>query len=209
MKFLGKIPVNQVIKILLSFLFMVNVAGSLYGPLFAVFITGSIIGGTLKTVGFAASIGLIVKSIFQVPLARRIDKKKGELDDFIVMLIGAGLGIIYLFGLMLVRTEFALYVLSALDGLGAAFLMAAYYGIFSRHIDKGSEGFEWSLFSAGSLTASGAIGAAIGGILTEAIGFRLTFLVAAGLYIFATVILTFIYPQLDGYRRGRVPPAEA
>ena len=74
MKYLG---VNKVIRFLLIFLFVVNMSEGLFGPLLAVFITENIVGASLTTVGFAIAIYSIVKSIIQLPLAKRIDSKIG------------------------------------------------------------------------------------------------------------------------------------
>lgn len=198
MKYFG---VNKTIRFLLIFLFVVNVSEGLFGPLLAVFITKNIVGASLSTIGFAIAIYSIVKSVAQLPLAKRIDNKIGEKDDFYIMLTGAILGIICTFGYLLIKTPLHFYILSALNGLGGACLMAAYYGIFSHHIDKNSQGFEWSLFSIGGLTVSTAIGGAIGGIYTDIFGFSTTFITAGILNVVATLILLSLYPYLDGIRK--------
>lgn len=205
MKIKTNIFVNRFIQILLLFLFVINVGSGLFAPIFAVFVTKSILGATLKTVGFAVAISAIVKSILQIPIARRIDKKSGERDDFYVMLSGAVLGAIYLFGLIFVRSVSMLYFLSAIDGVAGACLMAAYYSMFSRHADKGAEGFEWSLFSVGGLTISSAIGGAIGGIIADSLGFKSTLFIGGVLYLTSAILLIFLYPLLDGVHRSKNP----
>lgn len=189
--------VNRSIQILLLFLFVVNVSEGLFAPLFAVFITEFIFGATLTTVGFAVAFYAIAKSVVQVPLARRIDRQVGEKDDFYVMMIGAVIGIVYAFTLIFITLPWHLYLLSMISGIGGACLMAAYYGIFARHVDKGHEGFEWSLFSVGGLTISAAIGAAVGGVFTDTFGFTATFLTAGILNTVAAIFLLFLYPYLD------------
>jgi len=203
MNILLKLSVNRVIQILLFFLFIVNVSEGLFSPILAVFVTGSIVGASLKTVGFAVAIFAITKSIIQVPLARRLDKQIGEKDDFYIMLAGAIIGTIYTFGFLLIESSLHLYFLSIIGGIGAACLFAAYYGIFARHIDKGSEGFEWSLYSVGGLTLSLAIGGAIGGIFADAFGFRTLFITAGSLNVLATILLLFLYPYL---KKGFLQP---
>ena len=201
-----QLAVNRAIQILLIFLFIVNVGEGLFFPILAVFITGSIAGATLKTIGFAVAFYAIAKSILQVPLAKRIDKQVGEKDDFYVMMAGSIIGIIYAFGFIFINLQWHLYLLSVIGGIGAACLMAAYYGIFARHVDKGSEGFEWSLFSVGGLTISAAIGGAIGGVFADAFGFKALFATAGILNIIGAVLLLFLYPYLDGFRKKLQPP---
>lgn len=191
-----QLRLNKVVQILLLFLFVTNVSGGLFSPILAVFVTNFILGATLKTVGFAMALFAITKSIIQIPLARRLDKKIGEKDDFYVMLIGAIISIVYVFGFIFIKSQVHLYLLSIIGGIGAAFLLAAYYGIFARHVDRGIEGFEWSLYSAGGLTISIAIGGAIGGILADSFGFKIIFLIAGALSVLATILLLSLYPYL-------------
>jgi len=201
MKYFG---INKIIQYLLFFLFIINVSEGLFGPLLAVFITENIAGASLATVGFAIAIYSIVKSVIQLPLARRMDSEIGEKDDFYVMIIGAIIGIVYTFGYLFIQTPVHFYILSAFGGIGGACLMAAYYAIFSRHTDKKKRGFEWSLFSIGGLTASTAVGTALGGIYTDMFGFITTFITAGILNIVATFILILLYPYLDGVRTRKL-----
>jgi len=196
MKILAQFSINRIIQILLFFLFIVNISEGLFSPLLAVFVTDFIIGATLKTVGFAVAFYAITKSIIQIPLARHLDKQIGEKDDFYTMLAGAIIGTVYTFGFLFINSPLHLYLLSAVGGIGAACLLAAYYGIFARHVDKGSEGFEWSLYSVACLTLSVGIGGAIGGIFADVFGFRLLFVTAGSLNVLATILIVFLYPFL-------------
>lgn len=197
------ISINRVIELLLFFLFILNASGGLFAPLFAVFITGTLVGASLRTAGFAIAIYAIVKSILQIPIARRIDRKSGEKDDFRVMLLGCAIGVVYPLTLMFIKFTWQLYVMEAVCGVGDACLMAAYYTIFAHHVDKGSEGVEWSIFSVFGLTVSTAVGGAIGGIIADAYGFRTTFAVAAILNLIASSLLLMLFPKLDGSRMER------
>ncbi len=197
------ISINRVIELLLFFLFILNASGGLFAPLFAVFITGTLVGASLRTAGFAIAIYAIVKSILQIPIARRIDRKSGEKDDFRVMLLGCAIGVVYPLTLMFIKFTWQLYVMEAVCGVGDACLMAAYYTIFAHHVDKVSEGVEWSIFSVFGLTVSTAVGGAIGGIIADAYGFRTTFAVAAILNLIASSLLLMLFPKLDGSRMER------
>lgn len=189
--------VNRVIQLLLMFLFIVNVGEGFVAPIYAVFVTRSISGATLSTVGFAFALLAIVKSLLQVPIASRIDKHKGERDDLMVMIVGAVLGMLVSLLLVFVSTSWQLYGVSVISGVASACLMASYYALFARHADKGSQGFEWSLFSVWGLTLSAALGGAVGGVIADAVGFRTTFLLAAACYLLATLLLLVLYPLLD------------
>ena len=206
MKIRINITVNRAIQILLVYLFFVVTAESLFAPLLAVFITERIAGATLRTVGFALALYAIAKSAVQVPLARALDNKKGERDDYYTLLAGAGLSVLYPLFLIFISKPWHLYVLEIMSGISAAALMAAYYALFARHIDKGSEGFEWSLFSVGGLTISSAIGAAIGGVMADIFGFTTLFITSGVINIIVFFILFSLYPLLDGARPTALPP---
>ena len=200
------ITVNRAVKILLLYLFFVVVSGGLFATIFAVSVTDFIPGATLKTVGFALGFYAIAKSVLQIPLARFLDKRKGERDDFYALMAGASVAVIYPFALLAISKAWHLYFLEAFVGFGDAALMSAYYSLFARHVDKGAEGFEWSLFSVGGLTISSAIGGAIGGVLGDLFGFRLLFLTSGIINFFVMFILFYIYPLLDGTRPVSLPP---
>lgn len=189
--------INRIIQLLLIFLFIVNVGEGFFAPMYAVFVTKAVAGASLATVGFSFAILAVVKSLLQVPIARRIDQKKGERDDFFVMLTGSILGMLASFLLVFVEEKWQLYGVAVVSGAASACLMAAYYALFARHADKDSQGFEWSLFSVWGLTVSVAIGGAFGGIIADALGFQSTFLLASAFYLFATLLLIVLYPLLD------------
>lgn len=192
--------VNRAIKILLLFLFMVNVGSYLFQPLLAVFVVDFIPGATISVVGFATAFFAITKSSVQLPTAKFLDKNKGERDDFYALIIGASFGTLATFAYLIISQVWHLYAISMLAGVAAAFQMAAYYAIFSHHVDGDKQGFEWSLFSVGGLTLSSALGGALGGMLVEATSFKTTFFVAGIISFASTVLLLALYPLLDGFR---------
>ena len=200
------ITVNRAVQVLLLYLFFVVTSTALFVPIFAVFVTDFVGGATLKTVGFAIGLYAVAKSILQVPLARFLDKRIGERDDFYALVAGAIVAVIYPFALLGVSKVWHLYTLEAFVGFGDAALMAAYYSLFARHVDKGAEGFEWSLFSVGGLTISSAIGGAIGGVLADTFGFRLLFLTSGIINFVVFFVLLYLYPLLDGARPQALPP---
>ena len=193
--------VNRAIQILLLFLFVINFSFGLYVPLMAVFITNFISGATLTTIGLAMAFYAIAKSVVQIPMSRKLDKHPGEKDDFFALITGGTIAVIYPFILFFISASWHLYLLEILIGIGDGALMAAYYAVFSRHTDKGSEGFEWSLFSVGGLTISAALAGAIGGILADTFGIKPLFIISGILNIVAVAVIFSLYPYLDGTRK--------
>ena len=96
-----------------------------------------------------------------------------------------------------------MYTLEVLTGIGDACTMAAYYAIFSHHIDRNSEGFEWSLLSVGGLTISTAVGGVIGGFVSQRFGFSTVFIGAGLLNIIGVLLLVLLYPYIKILRKSR------
>ncbi|GAH48577.1 unnamed protein product, partial [marine sediment metagenome] len=65
---------NPVIKVLTISDFLIISGFGLITPIFAVFVTDTIEGGTLAVVGIAAAIYLLARSIGQIPVGAIIDK---------------------------------------------------------------------------------------------------------------------------------------
>ncbi len=193
---------NQVILLIVIADFVLITAFGFLPPIFAVFVTQQVVGGSVAVVGFAATIYWTTKSILQLFVARFIDKNHGEIDDFYFMIAGGFLNSALIALYFFAQEAWHVYFLQFFIGIGDAMLVPPFYAIFTRHIDKGREGFEWSLYSSFSLGAGSALGGALGGILATVVGFRPLFLLAGAVSFIATVMLVFLKP----YIRPKVPP---
>lgn len=184
--------VNKIIKTLVLGDVLFFSAFGLIGPIFAVFVTGQIPGATVATAGFAATINLLIRAALQMPIARYIDKHKGEKDDFFLMVIGSLLVSLVPFIYLFIETIPQLYLAQALLGIGGAFANPGWYAIFTRHIDKTKEGTEWTLENVSvALAAAGA--AALGGLIASKFGFQTLFLMVGILAFVGLVIQISLY----------------
>ena len=184
--------VNRVIKVLVLGDIMFFSAFGLIGPIFAVFITTQIAGATIVTAGFAATINLLVRALLQMPVARYIDRHKGEKDDFKFMVAGSTLISIVPFAYLLVVVPWHLYLAQVVLGIGGALANPGWYAIFTRHIDKNKEGTEWTLENIGvALAAAGT--AAIGGVLAQNFGFHNLFLIVGVVSLLGLIIQISLY----------------
>lgn len=197
-----KIPeISHVVLVIIIAEFILITAWGFLAPIFAVFITQQIAGGTVAVVGFAITIYWVTKSILQLFVARFIDRNHGEIDDFYFFIAGGLLNAVFVSLYYFVSTVWHIYALHFLIAVADAMLVPPFYAIFTRHIDKGKEGFEWSLYSSFSLGAGSALGGAAGGILATLVGFRIIFPLVGFLTLIATIILLFLRP----YIMPRVP----
>jgi len=200
------VRVNHVIKTLILSDFYLNTGLGLFGPIFAIFVTGQIEGGSIEVVGFAAGITQLVKVGLEIPIARYLDKNHGEYDDFYSMVLGGGLISLAPFLYLLATKAHHLYLIQGLYGVGLAFLVPPWYAIFSRHLDKLHENIEWS-FESIAIGIATAASAAIGGVMANRFGFQVVFIVAGFLAFFGIFQQIKIFNDLKKkVKRGMVKP---
>jgi MFS family permease len=188
---------NKAIKILVrSDLIMFGALG-LITPFFAVFITNQIQGGSIEVIGFAAGIYAILKSLLQIPIGKFLDKIKGEKDDFCFLILGYLIVALLPIGYIFSCLPWHIYILQAIYAVGMAMAYPSWFAIFTRHIDKGKEAFEWSIWSTNIDLGVGVAGIA-GGILVTKFNFNFIFILASvlacisvlGLFIIKKYILS-------------------
>lgn len=187
-----KTRVNLIIKALVFYLFALNVGENLFMTVFAVYATGDSVGASLRVVGFSLATFALFKAAVQLPLSKQLDKSPSDHDNIVALALGALASIAYALGFLAITQPWHLFALQALGGLANGAIFAAYYGLFSRHVDKALQGFEWSLFSIGGVTTAAALGGALSGLIVDWIGFRTLFLVAALMNTLSLVVVLII-----------------
>lgn len=188
--------INKVVRILVITDFFYNTAFGSFAPIFAIFITGQIEGGSAKVAGFATASYWIVKSLFQFPIARFLDKTAGERDEFLAVFFGYLVSGLVPIGYIFAYKPWHLYALQAFLGFAMAWAVPAWYSIFTRHVDKWRIGFEWSLQSVFAVGLATAAAATLGGYLADKFGFRTLFLVAGILALSASFLLLALRQHL-------------
>lgn len=202
--------VNKVIKFLISSDLILNSGWGLISPIFAIFIIERIQGGDAKVAGIAAAIYWIVKSCLQIPIGRYLDKKHGEKDDFHCMFIGTFLAGLVPFGFLFASLPQHIYFLQFIFAVSMAMAIPSWSAIFSRHLDRGQEAFEWGLEST-ALGMGAGIAAAVGGVLVAIVGFEIIFILVGVLTILSSFLLIFIYSEEEKATRrepskSSIPP---
>jgi len=204
-----KLGINKVIRILISSDILLQSGWGLIGPIFAIFLTKQIHGGSLEMVGFIAATYWITKSIVQPFIAHHLDKNHGEKDDIMFLIVGMYVANLIPLGYAFSSQPYHIFILEFVRGLAMACVVPTWSGIFTRHIDKGREAFSWSLESTGLGFAAG-ISGAFGGILASLISFKIVFVMVSIFGILSSTILLLIRRYLfsrDHFRPG-VPPTE-
>jgi predicted MFS family arabinose efflux permease len=91
----------------------------------------------------------------------------------------------------LITQEVHLYIAQALFGLGVAFNLPAWRKLFSRFVDKGREGMEWSIYDT-ILSFCMAVAATLGGTLAVICGFPFLFNISALVILFGGILPLFL-----------------
>ena len=179
--------INFVIKMLILSDFLVWSSFQLLAPIFAIFITDKIQGG-IEVVGIAAGIYWLTKSLFEIPVGIFIDRTKAESDDLYLAFGGTVVTSLVYLSYVFIDSVSQLYILQAVLGIGAAVAFPGWYSIFTKHVDKGKEAFEWSLYDV-VLGVGMAGAAALGGFIAHAFGFNALFLIISIFTLLGAFIL--------------------
>lgn len=143
----------------------------LIDPILAIFIKENLIGGTILGAGIASTLFLVTKCVVQLPFSRYVDSHKNKVKWLIIgSLLIAIVPFIYIFA----KHINYIFLAQILYGLGSGLAYPTWLGLWTTHLDRKHESFEWSLYS--TLTGLGsAATAAIGAAIAEFIGFTYTF----------------------------------
>ena len=187
--------INPVIRVLILSDVIVWTADGLLAPIFAIFVADVIAGGTIQAMGIAMGIFLIAKSLSEIFVGWAIDKHPGERDDLYTAFWGT-MGIAAVMFLYTGASDlWHVYVLQALFGIADAFAYPGWNAIFTRHIDRKREGFEWSLYDV-SIGIAMAIAAFLGAFVVERFGFDVLFVATGVLTLAGGFVLLLIRNRL-------------
>lgn len=161
---------NPVIRYLILGDVIFYSAAGLLGPIFAIFIVDFIHGGTVAVAGTATAIALVTRSVGQIPVARLIDRIRGDNDDFWFMFGGLLVASLIPLFYLVITTPLQLYLVQFAYGLALAANWPSFYGLFTKYIPENREATAWSIYQT-FVDLGGAAAAALGGVLAEYIGF--------------------------------------
>lgn len=203
------IGLNKVIRTLIASDFLLQSGWGLIGPIFAIFVTEQIQGGTIVAVGFIAATYWFVKSATQPFLAHFVDVEKGERDNFNFLFYGLLFASLVPFGYLFASQLWHIFLLETIRGLCMACVVPGWAGIFIKNIDKGWEALSWSIDSTG-IGFAAAFAAAFGGMIAALLGFKAVFVLISVFGLASTLILLSIKDQLfsGGVSGPKFPPGE-
>jgi MFS family permease len=194
-----KLHINSVIESLLLSDLLVFFGLGLITPIFAIFITEQVHGGTLEAVGLATAIYAVVRCLTTIPLSRYMDRTDGERDEFHFMIIGTLCAAIIPLFYIQVTEIWQVYVLEALYGLSQSMAIPGWRIIFTNHIDGGQVGYEWSLEDI-MIGLGTAVAAYLGAIIANHYGFTAVFVCMSVVSVMGTLLLLPIRAEMKSKR---------
>jgi len=189
---LGSFRINPVVKLLISSDFLIVSAFGLLAPVFAIFLTDSIQGGSVEVAGFAAAIWALSRGVFQIPMGIISDRGVGRHWDF-KLLLGGSLGIALIpLAYLFAETPLHIYLIQGMYGFFQAMAWPTWTAVFTRYIDPHEEGFEWATYQT-VVDFGVAAAAGIGGVVAFKFGFEPLFMAVSAFSIFGFLILVNLY----------------
>ncbi len=199
-----QISINKVVRFLIASDLALSAGWGFIAPIFAIYLTRQIEGGNASIAGFAAGIFWITKSLIQPFIARYLDRNHGEIDDFYFLVSGLFVAGLVPLGYFFIILPWQLYLLELVHAIAMACVVPTWAGIFTRHIDKGHEAFDWSVESTALGFGAGFAGA-LGGVIAESLGFQFVFILVSAFTMLSVLILFPIRPLIipKGHRLVR------
>lgn len=173
---------NPVLKTLLSSSIFANLAGGLFGPIYAIFVEK--IGGDILGAASAWSIYMIVTGLFIIIISRYFDS---QLKKENLVVFGYFVQTIGFFSYLLVDDSLKLFLVQAILGISLAIINSPWDAIYSLALDKTKEVKEWSIWEGATAIVRG-IAALIGGVIAFKFGFQTLFILMGFLGLASTII---------------------
>jgi MFS family permease len=186
--FIGRQPshfqMNPIIKAFIVAEMFLWSAWNFITPIFAVFAT-NIPGGGVEIAASAFSTYLIVRVIFELVSGKYL-AGTGELEKFLITIMGMIIMSAAYIGFAFTQSVSSIFLYYGVIGIGLGIATPAKNSLFSSHLDKNKETFEWGLVDA-SVFIGMALSAVVGGFIANKYGFQLLFLVAAVVNLLGTI----------------------
>jgi len=177
---------NRALGILVGTNSLVVIAASMLAPIYAMYIER--IGGNLLEAGITGGIYFLAAGVTTLIAGRYADIIKENELILVWGYILTGVGFMLY---MWIGSILALLAVQVLIGFADALLSPAFDAIYSKHLDGGREGREWSFYG-GVTYFSTAAGAMIGGFIAMEFGFEILFTIMAVLCWVSAIYIYFI-----------------
>lgn len=183
------------IKTLLVASMMSTFAFGLLGPIYAIYV-GEIGGDILDTSGSWA-IYMFVTGVLIIFMGKIEDSK---LNKPLMIVLGYFISAMAALGYIYVQTPAQLFIVQFALGVATATMTPAWDAIYSRSLDKGKEGFEWSLWEGGT-NIFAALAAIAGGLIVTFASFHTLFIIMFVLSMTSAFVSIHLFKDTHFRRR--------
>jgi len=181
--FIGRLPthfqINPLIRVYITAETILFSAYNAVVPIFAVFVTNNISGGSVEIAASSYSTYLIFRVLFEIVSGMKI-AKVSDRTKIVLTMTGISIVSISYIGFALSTTIWMIFIFFAVMGVGLGIASPAKNSLFSTHLDKHRESTEWAMLDAAVFTGM-ALSASLGGFIAMRYGFPLLFYVVAGI----------------------------
>lgn len=169
--------INPIIRAFITSEFFFWSAWNSITPIFTVFVMKGIDGSNIAIATSAYSFHLVVRIATELLIGKKFPYSKDRVKIFITLLGLVIISIAYI-GLAFTRSIQAIFLFFGLIGLGFGIASPAKLSLFSIHLDRKKETYEWSVYDAISMGGM-AISAFLAGLIIHEWGFQTMFALAA------------------------------
>jgi len=187
--------VNKIIRGLITADFALIFSYGLFAPIFAVFVLEWIEGSRLEIAGLAVALYWVARVLTTIPISRFMDVSKGDRDEYYFLLFGTIVWVIVPLFFLVASTPIHIYIIQIILGVAGSMRVQAWRILFTRHLDKGEVGYEWSLEDVGIGIATAA-SAYIGAFLADRFGFTYVILLVSAAYFVSVILIVRLYPYM-------------
>jgi len=181
------------LKILLFLSAIVNLAGGMLGPIYAVFVEQ--IGGNILTAGWAIALFSIATGVFIILLGKWEDRFRNK-EALVVA--GYSLNVVGFIGYLFITHPMQLFLIQIIFALAEAIVTPAFDGLYSSLLDRGRFASEWGMWE-GTYYIVTAVAAFIGSGIAYLFGFGALFVFMAAISLGGVSMGSFLL-----IREGRV-----
>jgi MFS family permease len=177
---------------------LANIAGRMYQPILPLYLQH--LGASVNQVGLFFTIGLIVPLCFQI-LGGWFSDVMGRLQ---AIAIGSIMGVIGYFLFLWAPTWGWMLFAFGVSSIASSFVGPSFQAFIAEQSNKENLGRVFGI-SEGLFSLVGVIGPILGGFISERLGYKPLFLIAAVLYLFAAIIRFFMARKANQKRSEEQP----
>lgn len=175
---------NKALRVLLFTNALVLIAGSMFGPIYAIFVEN--VGGDLLDASFAGGVYAIVASVTVFLFGKFSDKVK---ENEIVVVAGYLIIALGFFVFIFVNSIWSLLLAQAIIGFGEAIYSPPFDALYSKHLNAHHAGTQWGAWESMNYFTI-ALGAVLGGFIAHYLGFKVLFTIMG---LISLVSAAYIY----------------